>query len=125
MKKIILDTNFLMIPYQFKVDIFEEMNRIIEEKHELVTLNSVIEELKRLTKSKGKDSVAAKIGLELIKRKRIKIIKTKEKKTDDAILKLADKNTIVATNDRLLIQRLKNRNIKIIYLRGIKHLSLG
>ena len=125
MKKIILDTNFLMIPYQFKVDIFDEINRIVEEKYDLITLDSVIKELKGLMKSKGKDAIAAKIGLELIKRKRIKIVKIKEKKTDDAILKLANENTIIATNDRLLIQRLKNRNIRIIYLRGRKHLSLS
>ena len=125
MKKIILDTNFLMIPYQFKVDIFDEINRIVEEKYELITFDSVIKELKGLMKSKGKDAIAAKIGLELIKRKRIKIVKIKEKKTDDAILKLANENTIIATNDRLLIQRLKNRNIRIIYLRGRKHLSLS
>jgi len=123
MKKIILDTNFLTIPYQFNVDIFEEIDRIMEEDYELVTLDKVVEELKRM--KKGKDAVAARIGLELIEKKNIKVIKTDEKKVDNAIVKLADKDTIVATNDRVLREKIKNKNVKVLYLRSKKHLEMG
>lgn len=125
MKKIILDSNFLTIPYQFNIDIFEEINRIMEEDYELITLDGVIEELEELKKSKGKDAIAAKIGLELIKKKNVKVIKTREKNVDNTIIKIADKNTIVATNDKELRQRLKNKNIKTIYLRNKKYLEIG
>lgn len=125
MKKIILDTNFLTIPYQFNVDIFEEIDRIMEEDYELITLDRVVEELKNMIKSKGKDAVAAKIALELIKKKNVKIISTNEKNVDNALIKLADENTIVATNDRVLRKRIKDKNVKVLYLRSKKHLEMG
>lgn len=125
MKKIILDTNFLTIPYQFNVDIFEEIDRIMEEDYELITLDRVVEELKNMIKSKSKDAVAAKIALELIKKKNVKVISTDEKKVDNAIIELADKDTIVATNDRVLRKKIKDKNVKVLYLRSKKHLEMG
>ena len=35
MKKILLDTNFLLIPFQFNVDIFAEINRIANSLNQL------------------------------------------------------------------------------------------
>jgi hypothetical protein len=125
MKKIILDTNFLTIPYQFNVDIFEEIDRIMEEDYELITLDRVVEELKNMIKSKSKDAVAARIALELIEKKNVKIINTDEKKVDNTIIKLADKDTIVATNDRVLRKKIKDKNVKVLYLRSKKHLEMG
>jgi len=125
MKKIILDTNFLTVPYQFNVDIFEEIERIIEEDYEIMTLDGVIKELKNMLKSKSKDAIAAKIALELINKKNVKVISTDEKKVDNAIIELADENTIVATNDKILRKKIKNKNIKVLYLRSKKHLEMG
>jgi hypothetical protein len=124
MKKIILDTNFLMIPYQFKVDIFDEIRRIVEGEYELVTLAGVVKELERIKKSKGKSAAAAKIGLELIKAKNVKVINSDSEKVDNKIIELSDKNTIVATNDIELKKILKNKKIKIIYLRSRKYLEM-
>jgi hypothetical protein len=124
MKKIILDTNFLMIPFQFNVDIFEEINRIIEEKYELIIFDIMTKELEKIAKSKGKDATAARIALGLIGKKDVKIINTHEKKVDNAIVALVDKNTIVATNDKVLKEKLKNKNIKVIYLRNKKYLEI-
>ena len=125
MKKIILDTNFLMIPYQFNVDIFEEIKRIMEEKYELIIFDKIIKELERIAESKGKDASAARIALKLIEEKEVKIITTNEKTVDTAIIDATDKNTIVATNDKILKERLKNKNIKIIYLRNKKYLEMS
>jgi len=124
MKKIILDTNFLTLPHQFKIDIFNEIDRIMEENYELFTLDSVVYELKKLSKSKGKDAIAAKIGLELIKKKNIKIINTGEKNVDKAIVAISNEDMIVATNDKILRKKLKNENIKTIYLRSKKYLKI-
>lgn len=125
MKKIIMDTNFLTIPYQFNIDIFEEIDRIMEENYELMTLDGVVKELRTLMKAKGKDAVAAKLGLELIKKKNVKIINTEEKNVDIAIIAISNKDTIVATNDRNLRKKLKNKNIKTLYLRSRKRLEMG
>jgi len=64
MKIIILDTNFLTIPYQFGVDVFEEIKELVQEDYELVALDGIVKELKNLAKGKGRDSRAARIGLE-------------------------------------------------------------
>ena len=124
MKKIILDTNFLTLPHQFKIDIFSEIDRIMEENYELFTLDSVINELNKLSESKGKDAVAAKIGLKLIKEKKIKVIDTKEKNVDKTIVSISNKDTIVATNDKILRKKLNDKNIKTIYLRSKKFLKI-
>jgi len=124
MKKIILDTNFLTIPYKFKLDIFEEINNLIPEKHEIITLEGVIQELENISKENGEDSTAARIGLELIEKKQIRIIPS-QGIVDDAITGLSNEQTIVATNDKELINRLKTKNVKVIYLRGKNRLLLG
>lgn len=123
MKKIILDTNMLLVPVQFNVDIFDEIDRLIEGKYQIVTLDLVVNELKKMAKSNSKDAKAAKVGLELIKNKKVKIVKSKIRNTDNAIIQLAN-NNIVATNDKLLRQKLRNKNIKTIYLRNKKFLEM-
>jgi len=125
MKRIILDTNFLTIPYQFNIDIFEEIDRVVEGEYELITLDCVVDELEKLKKTRGKNAAAAKVGLILIKEKNVKVIKTNEKKVDNVIYKIADNKTIVATNDRDLIKKLKNKNVKILYLRSKKHIVMS
>ena len=125
MKRVILDTNFLTIPYQFNIDVFEEIDRVVEGKYELTTLDCVVEELKKLKKTRGKDAAAAKVALILIKEKNVKVIKTGEKNVDIKIYRMADKNTIVATNDGDLRRRLKNKNVKVLYLRSKKHIVMS
>jgi len=124
MKTIIVDTNMLMVPFQFKVDIFEEFDRLIDEKYELVTLDNIIKELEKLSKGRTKDSFAAKLGLKLVKAKDIKVIKTKQESADKSLLDLADKDTIIATNDKTLIRKLKKDKRKILRLKQKKYLVL-
>jgi len=50
MRKIILDTNFLLIPAQFKVDIFSEIDRICSFTYSLFVLDKSVEELKKISK---------------------------------------------------------------------------
>lgn len=125
MKKIILDTNMLLIPVQFNLDIFDELERIIGKNYQIIILDSVLEELQKIAKSKKKDAKAARVALQLIEDKEITIVKTKIKSTDKSIMEIADKDTIVATNDQHLRRTLKNKNIKTIYLRNKKFLELG
>jgi rRNA-processing protein FCF1 len=102
----------------FKVELDEIKNFLIEP-YELFTISSVIQELKKM---KSKD---AKLALKLIDLKNVKILKTKEKNVDKAILKLADKSIIVATNDIKLRRKLKALGIKTIYLRARKYLAMS
>jgi len=124
-KKIILDTNFLLIPIQFKVDIFTEIDKICLFKYKLFIVDKTVDELKKIIEGqKGKHKFAAKIALQLIKKKNISVIKTKEGKVDDLILELLNKDCILATQDNLLRKKAVKKGIKTIALRSKKYLVL-
>ena|SRR3989344_73971 len=135
---IILDTNFLLIPGQFKVDIFRELERVIETPYRLVVLDATIDELKELSSSKGakgKDKDAAKLALKLVQAKtdtetqNINIVTSAEPYVDRAILQMVqedpkDKNLVVATQDQELKRLLKKAGTKTITLRQKKYLII-
>ncbi len=125
MKRVILDTNFLLIPMKFNVDIFSEIDRICLFNYKLYVLDKTIDELgKIIEKQKGKDKEAAKIALQLVKKKDINKIKTKEGKVDELILSLLDKDCILATQDKLLRRKALKKGVRTILLRQKKYLSL-
>ena len=112
MKIIILDTNFIVSALKNKIDIFKELERIIEENYEIKIIDKTINELEKL-----KD----KLAITLVKN--IKKIKSTED-VDTEIVKNSDKNTIVATLDRELKQRLKNKGTRTITIRQKTHFKL-
>lgn len=126
MKKIILDTNFLMICGQFKVDIFSEIGRICNFNYELSIIDKTVDELKKIIKTakKGKDKSAAKLALALLKTRKIKKIKTKEGYVDNLILKSINKDCILATQDALLKKKATKKGCRVIFLRSKKYLIL-
>lgn len=125
MKKIIIDTNFLLIPSQFKVDIFSEIDRICLFKYKLFILDKTLDELKGIIgHQKLKHKLAAKIALQLIDKKKIEMIKTKQGNVDDLIVEVLDKNSILATQDALLRNRALDRGARVIFLRSKKYLMM-
>ena len=125
MKKIIIDTNFLLIPIQFKVDIFSEFNRICSFNYKLLIFDKSIEELKNIIqKQRGKDKKAAEFALKLIKLKNIEIIETEHKYVDELILGSINKDTVIATQDVLLKKQLLEKGASVIILRQKKYLQL-
>lgn len=127
MRKILLDTNFLLAVYQFKVDIFSEIERICRFNYGIFALDKSIDELKNIIeKQRGKHKEAAKIALQLLKIKSIGIIKTaSQKHTDEIILEYAKKGYIVATQDKDLKRKLINHGIEVIVLRKKKFLAIA
>ena len=124
MKKVILDTNFLLIPVQFNVDIFSEIQRIFEGSYQVCVLDKTVAELKEIIdKQKGKSREAAKIALQLLKAKKVKALRTKADKDVDALLVELSKNSdvVVATQDAALRKKLKSSKI---ILRQKKYLML-
>lgn len=112
MKKIILDTNFLLAIGQFHVDIFSELERICDFPYEVYILDKTIEELKRIIRTGRKGKFAAKLALEFIKG-RVKLLEGRGNFVDNILVDLADKDTIIATQDRELKKRIKTRIITI------------
>lgn len=124
MEKIILDTNFLLAVFELKIDIFAEIDRICDFPYTLYILDRTIEEVENLIKgSLLSKKRTAKAALELIKKKHIQILKTKDLRPVDDILVDMDEY-IVATQDRELKQRLRQKKRKIMTLRQKKYVML-
>lgn len=134
MKKIVLDTNFLLLPYTKKIDIFSEIQEIMQEPYQIIVLQPVIDELNKIVndkEQKGKHKDAAKIGLKLIELKKPIILEIKQKDlkskliskefvVDDVILEIADSDFIVATQDKNFKKKLSDKGINYIYLKNQK-----
>lgn len=125
MRRVIIDTNFLMIPYQFKVDIFSEFSRICHFNYELFVFEGSVNELRKITENQsGKDKKAAQLALKLVRMKNIGIIKSGGKDVDALMLENVDKDTIVATQDIILKKNLLKKGASVIILRQKKYLQL-
>jgi len=128
--KVVLDTNLLLAIYQFRIDIFQELNRIMDQKYTVCIIDKTVQELEKLINKSGlSDRRAAKFALSVIKKKDLKIIRTedsaigKDESVDDLLVKLED-DCIVATQDKNLKKRLKEAGIKVITIRQKKHLTM-
>ncbi|HLD57709.1 MAG TPA: DNA-binding protein [archaeon] len=117
--KALLDTNFLLIPAKFKVDIFLELRRLGVT--QFYTLDSVLKEMETLTKRPGEDSKHAKLSLKLLESKGVKILESKGQKVDKELLSLS-KSYVICTQDKELINQLKSERAEIVYLRQKKYL---
>ncbi|MBS3136729.1 hypothetical protein J4401_07290 [Candidatus Woesearchaeota archaeon] len=126
MVKVIFDTNFLLIPCLFKVDIFAEADKLILEKYSSCIVEQSIRELKKImTSGNGREKRAALFALSIIKKKKLEILFFSGKDADSAILEAARANDIiVATQDRELKIELKKLKKKTLVLRQKSHLEL-
>ncbi len=126
MKQIVLDTNFIVHALKENIDFIAEIAKIADFQHEICVLKGTIKELEKLIKEgKLQDRSAAKLGLDIIKRKGLKTIKTEGNKDVDALLlELEPENAIIATHDRALEEKLKEKGFSIIKVRQKKYLHM-
>ncbi len=118
--KLLLDSNFLMVPFNYKIDIYEELKFSLG-KVELYTLNLCINELKKLGKKK-KIFLAA---IDLANKKGVKIIKVNYNNVDDALLIYAKENDFaLATVDSKLMREAKSLNIRVITIKNNKIIEM-
>ncbi len=122
--KVILDTNFLLIPASLGVDVFSQIKEI-EPKAELFIIDKTIDELEKIrSRQKGRNKKSAEIALQMINKFRIKILKTTTfKNVDEIIEEKAEKGYAIATQDMALKRKLKNK-AKLIFLRQKKHVVI-
>lgn len=119
MREVVMDTNFLLLPFQFKIDIFTELDFLIDEPYELVISSKVVAELEGLSKKIGKTGAGARFALRLLEvnSKKIKIIDS-DVFVDNWIKEYTSgKRTIICTNDGPLKRALKKNKLKVIGLR--------
>lgn len=121
---VLLDANGLMIPGQFGVDVFSAIEGLVGS-FEPVTLEEVVRELEGLSKGRGRDASAAKVGLSLSRRCMVQKSPVTGVPVDDMIVQFADSTgCMVLTNDRRLRERLLDKNIDVISLRNQKTLEI-
>ncbi len=127
---ILYDTNFLLLPEQFKVDVFEKPKELLGTINPFLCIfDKTINELEKISNDRSKHSLAAKIGLQLVKKlkkeNKLSIIDTNNETTyvDKLILSYTKfinpkilSNFYVATQDKVLKLELKEKKVKIIVL---------
>lgn len=121
---VILDTNALMMLFEFSIDLETELNRLIGS-YCIFVPTIVLDELRLLSeKGKGKQKIIAKSALALSNN--YKCMQTHlSGSVDDSLISLAKENDgIVLTNDKELRKKLKEKDLKVIFLRAKKKLSV-
>ncbi len=118
MKRVILDTNFLLIPGSLGVHIFSELERVAPG-YTLFIVDKTMDELRRLREK------SALIALQLIEKEKIGLIQTsREGIVDDLIVENAvPGQDMVATQDKELKERLKAKGVDLVVLRKKKYLN--
>lgn len=127
--KIIIDTNFLLAPLEFNIDIISEFDRVIGS-YELFMFEKSILELQNLyEKSSGNFKRNIKLALKLIihlqKTKGLKILSSKtDMYLDDLLVNFlkTNKDYIVATCDKELQKRVLSQGSSVLLVRQKKYL---
>ena len=132
-RKVIVDTNALLIPGTFGIDIYEELEDMGY--LEIIIPESVMEELNALRNSeseKGRTKRAAQIGYQLVLqhlqlangRSRVVIERKggdtdRDRDTDSEIIRMAKmQDAAVLTSDAELRRRLHQEGLSTVFLRG-------
>jgi len=126
--KVILDTNVFFVPLQFKIDIFEELETLLNMNFEPVVLSPIKRELEKIAKQDSpKMRKLASYALKLAEKCVFFEVKGKiSSSPDDAIVEMAKKwRCPVFTNDRELKKKLRNIRVPVIYVRQKSRLEIN
>ena len=120
--KVILDTNALMVPAEFGVDIFSELCKLGFD--EWIVPSGVARELEGIaSRGRGKGKSAARVARSLMDRCRTIEAEGAAGNVDDSIMELAvEMKVAVFTNDAELKGRLRDSGVKVVYLRQRSYL---
>jgi rRNA-processing protein FCF1 len=118
-RPVIIDTNFLLIPFRYRIDILRELDYLVETSHRFVISSKTIKELKKIGKKVGKDGMAARLAIKLVEANSLRIdVIESEEHVDDWIVDYSKANrAIVCTNDSELRRRLRALHIKVITMK--------
>jgi hypothetical protein len=124
MRKVLLDTNFILSCTKKKIDFFRE---ILLMGIEIIIPEEVIKEIKNIEVSnqKLKDKDAAKLSLILLKINKFQKITLNTKDVDKGIINFALNNPeiIIATLDKEIKTKLKKKN-HLLIIRGENQLEI-
>ena len=123
--KILCDTNFLLIPLRFGVDVFAETEEALNDLTKLYVSSRVIDEIK-LLKTDAKPNFEKELLFALKMIEQCEVIEdTSETLVDDSLIELARKNNmVIGTTDSELRKNARIEGVKVIYLRQKRYLVL-
>jgi rRNA-processing protein FCF1 len=125
--RIILDANALFVPVQFKIDILEELKKLLNRNFEPILLSPTRRELERITVEDSPET-RKQAGYALKLAEKCTFLEVQQEKntpTDDLIVQVASKHKYaVFTNDRQLRNRLRDINVPVIYVRQKSRLEI-
>ena len=122
--EIVLDTNFIITCIKQKIDFFDKIEEMFNEKVEFILPEEVLNELKKISTGKGKESNYAKVAFSVLKKPALKSIKLNDKNVDAGIvnyLKGKEGKIALATLDYELKNKVKT---KIISIKGKKSIVI-
>ena len=137
---IIVDANFILLPFQFKIDYLDEIRSLVEGEIRFIIFKQVLNELEAKKKREPQAVKFEKLldsGLMYLEKKKnnfpienIEEIKEDSESTDEFLIRKAvemktDRNKVfLATNDAELKRLAKNKKIGRIFLRQKNYLSI-
>lgn len=138
---VILDANFILLPFQFKIDYFSEISDLISRKARFITYQQVLDELeakRRREPNATKFQRQLDAGLRYLENQGHEFnlsvhdeVKSPQETTDEFLLnkavELKEKGRLVylATNDSEMRRIARTLDLNVIFLRQKKYLSIG
>ncbi len=136
---VIIDANFILLPFQFKIDYLNDISLKLEEPIRFIIFKQVLDELeaKKIREYKAtKFQRHLKSGLLYLDTKKenydiyfLEDVKKKSETTDNFLLRISIQlkaiysQVFLATNDALLRKEARESDIGTIFLRQKKYLS--
>ncbi len=121
-KKIIIDANVFIEAVKNKINLFEQINDKFPDS-EIITSAQIITELRKISKKKGSDAIAAKLALQIFSTE-VGVKKTTAR-GDDSLLELCNDDSVLITQDRELRERCEKAGYSTAYIRDRKRLAAG
>ena len=123
--KILCDTNFLLIPIRFGVDVFTVADETLNDIASFYVSSRVIDEI-NLLKRDAKPGFEKELLFALKMAEHCEIISDdSETPVDDSLIQLAKENgMVIGTSDSGLRKKARNEGVKVLYLRQRRYLVL-
>ncbi len=137
---IVIDSNFILLPFQFKIDYFDEIRSNIDGRLKFIIFQQLLDELENKRRKEHSTSNFIRFlesGLFYLEKNKenyniefLKDIKKPHESTDDFLLrelvnlKSKGNNVFLATNDSELRKKAIKQHISTIFLRQRKYLSV-
>jgi len=118
MHRLLLDANFLVLPFQHGVRLFDEFDRLLPGRYDVSVLNRAYNEALQLDDGKYRQRVER-----LVDEHPVDIIAVDAEGSVDAVLLQLAGEYVVCTNDTAVRRELRERELPHIFLRQQSHLA--